>query len=282
MSHPSPTTMSDVIKIEKVPVENGDGIIALVSINRPNKLNALNHEVSTGLKDMCAWAEEDADVRVVVITGSPPEEPPEGKRAKPHAFAAGADISEFVGKKSEEIRTIFENNAWEAIWKLSKPTIAMVDGYALGGGCEVACSCDIRIASTRSDFGTPEIKLGLIPGGGGTQRLANLIGYGRTMEMVMSGDNISAEEAHRIGLINHICEPSELRSTTLALAQSIAEKSSHTIKVAKQVIRAALDNGISDGIAIEADYFANLFDSEDKEIGVKAFLAREKPEWKHR
>jgi enoyl-CoA hydratase/carnithine racemase len=274
--------MSDVIKIEKVPVENGDGIIALVSINRPNKLNALNHEVSEGLKEMCIWAEADDEVRVVIITGSPPEDALEGKRAKPHAFAAGADISEFVGKNSEEIRTVFKDNAWEAIWNLSKPTIAMVDGYALGGGCEIACSCDIRIASTRADFGTPEIKLGLIPGGGGTQRLAHLIGYGRTMELVMSGENINAEKAHKIGLVNQVCPPSELRSTTLGLAQSIAEKSRHTLKVAKQVIRAALDNGISDGIAIEAEAFANLFDSQDKEIGVKAFLAREKPQWKHR
>jgi enoyl-CoA hydratase len=274
--------MSDVIKIEKVPVENGDGIIALVSINRPNKLNALNHEVSSGLKEMCAWAEADDEVRVIIITGSPPEDALEGKRAKPHAFAAGADISEFIGKNSEDIRTLFKDNSWEAIWNLSKPTIAMVDGYALGGGCEIACSCDIRIASTRADFGTPEIKLGLIPGGGGTQRLTHLIGYGRTMELVMSGENIDAEEAYKIGLVNRVCPPPELRSTTLALAQSIAAKSSHTLKVAKQVIRAALENGISDGIAIEAEAFANLFDSEDKEIGVKAFLAREKPEWKHR
>jgi len=282
MLPPSPTAMSDVIKIEKVPVENGDGIIALVSINRPNKLNALNHEIFSGLKEMCDWAEADDEVRVVIITGSPPEEAHDGKRAKPHAFVAGADIGEFVGKNSEDIRTLFKDNAWEAIWNLSKPTIAMVDGYALGGGCEIACSCDIRIASTRADFGTPEIKLGLIPGGGGTQRLAHLIGYGRTMELVMSGENIDAEEAHRIGLVNRVCPPSELRSTTLALAQSIAAKSSHTLKVAKQVIRAALESGISAGIAIEAEAFANLFDSEDKEIGVKAFLAREKPEWKHR
>ena len=274
--------MSDVIKIEKVPVENGDGIIALVSINRPNKLNALNNEVSSGLKEMCAWAEADEEVRVIIITGSPPEVVHDGKRAKPHAFAAGADIGEFIGKNSEDIRVIFKDNAWEAIWNLSKPTIAMVDGYALGGGCEIACSCDIRIASTRADFGTPEIKLGLIPGGGGTQRLTHLIGYGRAMELVMSGENIGAEEAHKIGLVNRVCPPPELRSTTLALAQSIATKSSHTLKVAKQVMRAALENGISAGIAIEAEAFANLFDSEDKEIGVKAFLAREKPEWKHR
>ena len=274
--------MSDVIKIEKVPVENGDGIIALVSINRPNKLNALNHEVTTGLKDMCAWAEEDADVRVVVITGSPPEEPPEGKRAKPHAFAAGADISEFAGKGSDEILELFADNAIEAIWNLSKPTIAMIDGFALGGGCEVACSCDLRIASTRAIFGTPEIKLGLIPGYGGTQRLVHLVGYGKAMEMMMTGNNVDAEEAYRLGIANQLFSPEELLEQTMKLAQTIAGKSMHSLRVAKKTIRAALDNGLTDGVRIEAVAFANLFDTEDKEIGVQAFLNRSTPEWKHR
>ena len=115
------------------------------------------------LKAVCAWMEESDDVRVLVVTGAPPNPPPEGKRAKPHAFVAGADITEFAGAGSEVIRERFRNNAVEALWNLSKPTIAMVDGFALGGGCEVACSCDIRIASDRSTFGTPEINLGLIP-----------------------------------------------------------------------------------------------------------------------
>jgi enoyl-CoA hydratase/carnithine racemase len=274
--------MSDVIQIEKVPVENGDGIIALVSINRPNKLNALNHEVTTGLKDMCKWAEEDADVRVVVITGCPPEEPLEGKRAKPHAFAAGADISEFVGKGSDEILELFADNAIEAIWNLSKPTIAMVDGFALGGGCEVACSCDLRIASNRAIFGTPEIKLGLIPGYGGTQRLVHLVGYGKAMEMMMTGNNVDAEEAYRLGIVNQLCSPEELLEQTMKIAQTIAGKSMHTLRVAKETIRAALDNGLTDGVKIEAVAFANLFDTEDKEIGVQAFLNRGTPEWKHR
>ena len=274
--------MSEVLVIEEIPCENGDGTIAKVTINRPDKLNALNQDVTSSIKEMCKWAEENDWIRCVVITGAKPNPPPEGKRAKPHAFVAGADITEFVGKGSEEIRELFRDNAIEAIWNLNKPTIAMVDGFALGGGCEVACSCDIRIASDRSIFGTPEIKLGLIPGYGGSQRLVHLVGYGRAMEMMMTGNNVSAEDAYRMGIVNHLCAPDDLESKTMEIAQTIASKSMHTLRVAKQTIRASLDNGISDGVEIEAIAFANLFDTEDKEIGVQAFLNRSEPEWKHR
>tara|TARA_B100000405_G_C16615073_1_gene385569 strand:- start:33 stop:857 length:825 start_codon:yes stop_codon:yes gene_type:complete len=274
--------MSEVLVIEEIPCENGDGMIAKVTINRPDKLNALNQDVTSSIKEMCKWAEENDSIRCVVITGAKPNPPPEGKRAKPNAFVAGADITEFVGKGSEEIRELFRDNAIEAIWNLNKPTIAMVDGFALGGGCEVACSCDIRIASDRSIFGTPEIKLGLIPGYGGSQRLVHLVGYGRAMEMMMTGNNVSAEDAYRMGIVNHLCTPENLESKTMEIAQTIASKSMHTLRVAKQTIRASLDNGITNGVEIEAVAFANLFDTEDKEIGVQAFLSRSEPEWKHR
>ena len=276
------SAMSEVLVIEEIPCENGDGMIAKVTINRPDKLNALNQDVTSSIKEMCKWAEENDSIRCVVITGAKPNPPPEGKRAKPHAFVAGADITEFVGKGSQEIRELFRDNAIEAIWNLNKPTIAMVDGFALGGGCEVACSCDIRIASDRSIFGTPEIKLGLIPGYGGSQRLVHLVGYGRAMEMMMTGNNVSAEDAYRMGIVNHLCTPDDLESKTMEIAQTIASKSMHTLRVAKQTIRASLDNGITDGVEIEAVAFANLFDTEDKEIGVQAFLNRSEPEWKHR
>ena len=274
--------MTDAVIIEEIPCNNGDGAIAKVTINRPDKLNSLNQEVMNSLKEMCSWADSNDSIRCIIITGAQPNPPQEGKRAKPNAFVAGADITEFVDKNSDDIREMFSDNAWEAIWNLSKPTIAMVDGFALGGGCEVACSCDIRIASTRAAFGTPEIKLGLIPGGGGTQRLVNLVGLGKTMEMIYSGENISADEALKIGLANHVVEPEDLEGFTLNIAQSIAGKSLHTLRIAKQTIRAALENGLSKGVAIEAEAFANLFDTEDKEIGVQAFLARESPVWKHK
>jgi len=217
-----------------------------------------------------------------VVTGAAPKAPPEGKRAKPHAFVAGADITEFAGAGSGVIREKFRDNAVEALWNLSKPTIAMVDGFALGGGCEVACSCDVRIASNRSTFGTPEINLGLIPGYGATQRLERLVGYGKAHEMIMTGDMVPADEAQRIGLVNHVVSPEELADTVFAMARRIGSKSSHALRVGKQTVRAALDEGLTDGVELEAVAFANLFDSEDKEIGVQAFLNRETARWKHR
>ena len=275
---------TEVLSIETIPVESCDDgtVVALVTINRPNKLNALNSDVTSSIKNMVAWVEQTDFVRCVVVTGAQPLPPPEGKRAKPNAFVAGADITEFLGRGSEEITTMFTDNAIEALWNMSKPSIAMVDGFALGGGLEVACSCDIRIASTRSKFGTPEINLGLIPGYGGTQRLVSLLGYGKALELIMTGEMIGADEAQRIGLVNHVTEPEELNQRVMAMACLIATKSSSTLRVAKETLRSALDEGLTQGVATEAKAFANLFDTEDKEIGVKAFLNRETAEWKHR
>ncbi len=271
-----------VLQIENVPAEDSSpagGLISIWTICRPNKLNSLNAEVNAAIKSACAWAEENDDVRVIVFTGAPPEAPAEGKRMKPNSFIAGADISEFEGMSSVEIRPIFDDNVWEYVWNLSKPTIAMVDGFALGGGSEIALSCDLRIATPRSKFGTPEINLGLIPGGGGTQRLCRLLGYGRAMEMVMSGEMISGEDALRIGLVNHLVEPEELTTKTMDIAQNFASKSPHTIRVAKAAVRAALEKPFSSGIQEERDLFCALFDTKDMAIGVKAFLNREKAEW---
>lgn len=275
---------SDVVKVDLHPLSEEDdlGFFACMTVNRPDKLNALNADVMASLKAVCAWMEATDEVRVLVVTGAAPNPPAEGKRPKPHAFVAGADITEFAGAGSSEIREKFRDNAVEALWNLSKPTLAMVDGFALGGGCEVACSCDIRIASERSMFGTPEINLGLIPGYGATQRLERLVGYGKAHEMIMTGDMVPAEEAHRIGLVNRVVAPDELHTTVFDLARTIGSKSSHALRVGKETVRAALDEGLTDGVEIEAKAFADLFDSEDKEIGVQAFLNREKARWKHR
>ena len=275
---------SEVLKVELLPIddEHDIGFIACLTIDRPDKLNALNAEVMDGLKAVCAWVEAREDVRVLIVTGAPPNPPAEGKRAKPHAFVAGADITEFAGAGSEVIRVKFTDNAVEALWNLANPTIAMVDGFALGGGCEVACSCDIRIASDRSRFGAPEINLGLIPGYGATQRLERLVGYGKAHEMIMTGDMVPADEAHRIGLVNHVVAPENLRETVVSMAQRIGSKSSHALRVGKEVVRSALDESLTDGVTTEAAAFAGLFDSEDKEIGVQAFINRETPQWKHK
>ena len=157
----------------------------------------------------------------------------------------------------------------------------MVDGFALGGGCEVACSCDIRIASDRSTFGTPEINLGLIPGYGATQRLERLVGYGKAHEMIMTGDMVPAEEAHRMGMVNHVVRP-RTSIHRFDMARRIGSKSSHALAVGKKTVRSALDEALTEGVETEAIAFAGLFDSEDKEIGVQAFMNRDTPVWKHR
>lgn len=267
----------DELTIEECP--SNDGIIIIATVNRPEKLNALNLTVKEAIKSLCTWAQDSEKVRVIVFKGASPPAPPEGKRQKPHAFVAGADVSEFVGKDSVAIRPEFEDNVWEAVWKLRKPTIALIDGYALGGGSELALSCDIRIATKRSMFGTPEINLGLIPGGGGTQRLTWLVGYGKAMEMVMGGEMIDGQEAYRIGMVNHIVEPDDLLSKGMEIATNLASKSPLTIQIAKQSVRTALDNPITDGILLEHNMFVDLFDTKDKEIGVGAFMERGKPEW---
>ena len=272
----------DVMTVEDVEVDGSNpkgGIISVWTLNRPDKLNALNTESHKAIKKECARVNSDDNVRCVVIKGAPPLEPREGKRPKPHAFAAGADISEFAGKDSDDVRPFFEDNAWEAVWNLSKPTIAMIDGFALGGGTELALSCDIRIASNRATFGQPEINLGLIPGGGGTQRLCRLVGYGRAMEIVLSGSMFSSQDAFEMGIVNKIIPHQDLEKETMTLAEGIARKSPYTAKVAKRAVRAALDLPFSEGILMERSEFVALFDTEDKEIGVQSFLDRTEPEW---
>lgn len=267
----------DELTVEEVP--SGTGVVVIATVNRPEKLNALNHEVKEAIKALANWVDDADHVRVIIFQGAKPGPAPEGKRPKPNAFVAGADVSDFKGKDSATIRPEFEDNVWEAVWNISKPTIALIDGYALGGGSELAVSCDIRIATPRSMFGTPEINLGLIPGGGGTQRLTWLVGYGRAMEMVMGGGMIDAEEAHRIGLVNHVINPDSLMEKGMEIAENLASKSPLTIQVAKRAVRAALDHPISDGVLLEHNMFVDLFDTKDKDIGVNAFLERHTPEW---
>jgi len=274
--------MSGVLLTEDITVRGCSppgGVIAVWTLNRPEKLNALNRDSHLAIKEQCVRVESDDTVRAVVIRGAAPPPPEEGKQSKPAAFAAGADISEFVGKNSDDVREFFANNAWEAVWSLSKPTIAMVDGFALGGGTELALACDLRVASSRAKFGQPEINLGLIPGGGGTQRLCRLLGYGKAMEMTLTGEMVGAEEALSIGLVNKVVEPEELEEATMAMAENIARKSPYTVRVAKRAVRAALDLPFAEGVLAERSEFVALFDTEDKEIGVSAFLERKDAEW---
>jgi len=274
--------VSEVLIAEDVPVEGCSppgGVVAVWTLNRPEKLNALNRDSHAAIKEQCVRVESDDSVRAIVIRGAAAPVPEDGAKPKPAAFAAGADISEFAGKNSDDVREFFGNNAWEAVWDLSKPTIAMVDGFALGGGTELALACDLRVASTRAKFGQPEINLGLIPGGGGTQRLCRLLGYGKAMEMTLTGEMVGADEALRIGLVNKVVEPEDLERGALELAENIARKSPYTVRVAKRVVRAALDLPFTEGVLAERSEFVALFDTEDKKIGVSAFLERKDAEW---
>ena len=255
--------------MDQVVLSERSGRVAILTINRPDKLNALNEAVRDQFLAALADIETDDSVGVVVITGA-------GEKA----FIAGADIGEFEGRSPFDQREAMRSpRIFDIMSSFPKPVIAMINGFCLGGGCELSMSCDIRIASDRARLGQPEINLGLIPGGGGTQRLPRLVGLGHALRLTMSGDMIGAEEARDIGLVDMVFPAEELREKTLELAERIASKSPLTLKVTKEAVRASQKLSIDDGISYERDLFCLCFSSEDKEEGVAAFLEKRKPEW---
>lgn len=258
--------MSDVVLKEQ------EGRVAILTVNRPDKLNALNEAVRARMMELLAEIERDDSVGCVVITGA-------GEKA----FIAGADIGEFDGRTPMDQRHAMRDpRIFDVMAEFPKPVIAMIPGFCLGGGCELAASCDLRIAGDGARFGQPEIKLGLIPGGGGTQRLPRLIGTGQTMRLVLSGEMIDAAEAASIGLVEKVVPAAELRQTTLELAAQIAAMSPLTLKVAKQAVRAAERLPLADGIAYERDLFCLCFSTDDMREGVKAFLEKRPADWQGR
>ena len=259
------------MSLENVLIEKR-GRVGIVTINRPDKLNALNIATRNDILAAFDELERDDEVRVVIVTGA-------GEKA----FIAGADISEFGGMTAVSQRAIMKGRrAFDAVEDFPKPVIAMINGFALGGGCELAMACDIRVASTKAKLGQPEIKLGIIPGGGGTQRLTRLVGEGRAMEICLTGDMITAEEAERFGLVNHIYAPEELEAKTMELANKIADMSPIALALCKQSVKNAAKLDLRAGVDAEVDLFALCFSSEDKEEGVRAFLEKRKPEFKGR
>lgn len=257
--------MSDVLLVEKL-----DGYVALVTFNRPDKMNALNLEVRRALFAALAELREDDEVRVVVLTGA-------GEKA----FIAGADIGEFEGMAPvAQYRAMQRGNIFSAMEEFPKPIIAMINGYCLGGGCELSMACDIRVASSRAKLGQPEINLGLIPGGGGTQRLPRLVGEGQAMRLIMTGELISAAEAERIGLVEQVFEPEDLREATLEMARTIASRSPIALQAAKESILAARRMPMDEGLKFERAWFGLLFSTEDMNEGVDAFLSKRQAEFK--
>jgi enoyl-CoA hydratase len=249
-----------------------EGRVAILTLNRPDKLNALNDQVREDMLAALAAIEKDDAVGVVVITGA-------GEKS----FIAGADISEFAGRTPFDQRHAMRSpRIFDVMASFPKPVIAMINGFCLGGGCELAMSCDIRIASEKARFGQPEINLGLIPGGGGTQRLPRLVGLGNALRLILSGDMIGAAEAQAIGLVEMVVPHEELRAKTLELANKMASKSPLTLKVAKEAVRASERLAIEDGIPYERDLFCLCFSTADKEEGVKAFLEKRSAQWQGR
>jgi enoyl-CoA hydratase len=246
-----------------------DGRVATVTINRPDKLNALNAKVRGDFVTALEALGQNEDVRVVIVTGA-------GEKA----FVAGADIKEFAGRSGyDQFQVTKAFGIFEAPEKCPKPVIAAVNGFALGGGCELAMACDIRIASDKAKLGQPEISLGILPGGGGTQRLPRLVGLGTAYKLLYTGDMVRADEALRIGLVDEVVPHDQLMTRVRELADAIADKSPAALQFIKEAVRASVRMPLDEGVRLETTLFGLAFSTEDKEEGVRAFLEKRKAEF---
>ncbi|MDP3467191.1 MAG: enoyl-CoA hydratase-related protein [Daejeonella sp.] len=251
-------------------IENRERIL-YITINRENKLNALNKATLAELHDVITGSAHDEEVGGLIISGA-------GQKA----FVAGADISEFADFNADEGRELAREGqikVFDVIQNHSKPIIAAINGFALGGGLELALACHIRVAASGAKMGLPEVSLGLIPGYGGTQRLTELIGKGRAMEMILTGDMVNADDAYRTGLINHVYEPENLLNMAAELMKKILTRSPFAVSCAIRAINAASAEGIN-GYETEISEFSNCFGSDDFREGVSAFLAKRKAEFR--
>ena len=244
--------------------------IGIITVNRPEQLNCMNSETRSEMAKSFEAMERDLDVAVVILTG-----------ATSKAFIAGADIKEF-SEMNLQTRNEMEKD-WrviKVISKMVKPVIAMIDGFCLGGGLEIAMACDLRISSENSKLGQPEINIGIIPGAGGTQRLTRLIGEGRAMEMILTGRMITAEEAHQYGIVNFVFHSNELEAKTLEIASTIAEKSTYAVERAKKCVKAVARMSLEKGLKYEQEMFIECFKSDDGKEGISAFIEKRKASFK--
>lgn len=261
--------MSDNTSYEYIKTETNNNV-GIITLHRPKQLNALCNGLIDEVLTACKSYDSNNNIGAIVITGSE------------KAFAAGADIKEMSSLSYAECynNNLFAN--WADIPKISKPIIAAVSGYALGGGCELAMSCDIIIASESAKFGQPEIALGVIPGGGGTQRLIRAIGKSKAMEMVLTGNMIDAHQAERDGLVSKVVPNDQLMESAVSLGQKIASFSRPAVAMAKETVNAANELNLAEGLRFERRIFHSMFSLDDQKEGMKAFVEKRKADWVHK
>jgi enoyl-CoA hydratase len=247
-----------------------DGGVALVTLNRPEVLNALSQALMEELAATLEGCDRDAAVRCIVLWGGP------------RAFAAGADVREMAEATTADVIKAYRFEQWMRIRRVAKPIIAAVSGYALGGGCELAMLCDIIVASESAQFGQPEIRLGLMPGAGGTQRLTRAVGKSRAMEMVLTGRALTAPEALAAGLVSRVVPPELCLDEAKRLAAEIARQAPIAVRLAKEAVLQAYESSLEAGLVFERRCFQALFSTDDKREGVRAFLEKRRPEFQGR
>ena len=251
----------DLVKITR------DGPVGIARMNRPVKLNALSPEMLSALSDAVDALDSESHIRVIIITGDE------------RAFAAGADIEAMSKASSQDMAKMNTRQYWLRLRGVSKPVIAAVSGYAFGGGCELAMQCDLIVASETAQFGQPEIKLGIMPGAGGTQRLIQALGPYKTMEMVLTGEPLSAQEAYRYHLVNRVVPKERYLQEAVELAQLIAERPPIAVGKIRQAVRRGVEQTLEAGLEMERENFLSLFDTADQAEGMQAFLEKRPPQF---
>jgi enoyl-CoA hydratase len=266
VEHPARRRGPDGAPVEPAELLRG---VALVTLNRPRALNALSFELLLRLAEVVEELDADPSCGAIVITGA-------GTRA----FAAGADVAELAAQTPASLAASPEFRSWDRVAAVATPTIAAVRGFALGGGAELAMACDMLVAADDATFGQPEINLGIIPGAGGTQRLARAVGKARAMELVLTGRRVGATEAERLGFVTRVVPATETLGAALDLAATVAAQPAEAVRAAVAAVRAAFEGPLGDGIRVERDLFRALFGTPDQVEGMRAFVERREPRWR--